>query len=176
MAFPYLMYLASVGTCSNPPQADGDALTSITDIALGIAHIYSSSGTRFTSVTSNNIAVSYYSICLSLSVLLTLMIIIQLILHIRNVRKATGASDGSNGLHTAATTVVTMLVESYALYMVALLSYVVSDALESWVASIFAKVIGTIQVCATDATFSRCVADLRHLCLNMITCRSWLHI
>ena len=175
MAFPYLMYLASVGMYSSPLQAGGDTLISITDIALGIAHICYTSGTRFSSVTANNIAVSYLSICLSLSVLLTLMIIIQLALHIRNVRKATGAPDGSNGLHTAAATVVTMLVESYALYVVTLLSYVVLDAIENWVASIFAKAIAAIQVRA-DAAFSRCAAGLRHRFLNMITRRSWLHI
>ena len=35
MAFPYLMYLASVGTCSSPPQAGGDTLTDATDASAG---------------------------------------------------------------------------------------------------------------------------------------------
>ena len=79
---------------------------------MGITNICYDSRTRYYTVTEVNIATSYYSICLSLNVDLMLMIVMQLVMHIRNIRKATGASNGSSGLHTAAATVVMMLIAS----------------------------------------------------------------
>ena len=71
------------------------------------------------------------------------MIVTRLIMHRRNVRKVMGASGGAIGLYTA---VVTMLIESYALYAVAFLLYMVPWAIESWVLSIFSSVLGAVQV------------------------------
>ena len=146
MAFPYLMYLASVGMCSSPPDSGGDTLTNITDVALGITSIYYDSGTRYYTVTETNITTSYYSICLSLNILLTLMIVIRLIVHIRDIRNATEASEGPGGLHTAAAAVVMMLIESYALYAGVLLAYTIPLAVNSWVAILFAGLTGSVQV------------------------------
>ena len=146
MAFPYLMYLASVGTCSSPSQAGGDTLTDTTDVALGIANIYYDLGLRYYTITATDISTSYFSVCLSLNVLLTLMIVLRLAVHIRNVRKVTGASDGSSGLHTVTATVVVMLIESYALYAGVLLAYTIPWAMESWVTTLFAGALGPVQV------------------------------
>ena len=146
MAFPYLMYLASVGTCSSSPPAGGDVLTDTTDVVLGIARIFYGSRMSHYTVTETNIDTSYNTICLSLNILLTLMIVIRLMVHIRNIRNATGASDGSGGLHAAATTVVMMLIESYALYAGVLPAYTIPYALDSWVATLFSGLIGTAQV------------------------------
>ena len=146
MAFLYLMYLASVGTCSSPPQACSDMLTNTTNVVLGIMRIYYSSGTKLLTVTGTNVITSYNSICLSLNILLTFMIVIRLMGHIRNIRSATAASDGSGGLHTAAVTVVMMLIESYALYAGVLLAYITPYALDSWVVALFNGLIGTAQV------------------------------
>ena len=147
MALPYLMYLASIGTFPSLLQAYGDPLTNLIDIATGIVNIYYDTGTRFNTATGGRINASYYSICLSLNILLTLMIVVRLIMHIRNLRRATG--EGSNGLHTAATTVVTMLIESYALYAVALLLFIVPSSIGSWTFTLFNEVIGTAQVRVT---------------------------
>ena len=146
MAFPYLMYLASIGTCSSPPQAGGDTLINTTDVVLGIADTYYGSGMKLYTVTETNVNTSYLSICLSLNILLTLMIVIRLIVHIRNIRNAAGASDGSAGLHTTVATVVMMLIESYALYAGVLLAYTIPWAVESWVVNLFAGLTGTVQV------------------------------
>ena len=146
MAFPYLMYLASVGTCSSSPPACGDMLANTTDVALGIARVYYVSGTKLFTVTEINIDTSYFSICLSLNILLTLMIVIQLVVHIWNIRKGTGASGGSSGLHTATAAVVAMLIESYALYAGVLLAFTISWAVQSWVVDLFNGLIGTVQV------------------------------
>ena len=146
MVFPYLLYLASVGACTSPLKAGDDVLINTPDVAVGTAHIYESSGTRDFTDASINLNTSYLSICLSLNVLLTLMIVIRLVVHIRNVRKAIGASDGSTGLHTTTATVVAILVESYAIYAIALLLYIVPWAVSSPVVDLFSKALGTMQV------------------------------
>ena len=74
------------------------------------------------------------------------MIVIQLIVHTRNVRKITMASCGSIGLTSATATVATMLIESYALYVVTLLVYIVPWAVDSAVGDIFSGLVGSIQV------------------------------
>ena len=158
MVFPCLMYLASVGTCSSPPQDSSGTLTNITRVAMGIVYIYQGSGIRVDYIASIYFTTAYFSICLTLNVILTLMIVIRLLVHIRNLRKITGSSDGSGALYTAATTVVTMLIESYALYAVALLLYIVPWAVDSWVLGFFAKSLGSIQVRAVF-NFALCAAS-----------------
>ena len=74
------------------------------------------------------------------------MIVTRLILHIRDVGKTAGALEESSGVHTVSATVVTMLIESYALYAVALLSYVVSWAVHSGVGSLLSALVGATQV------------------------------
>ena len=78
------------------------------------------------------------------------MIVTRLVRNVRNVRKATGTSGGSSGLHTAAATVATMLIESYALYATTLLLYIVPWAVDHTVAFIFAKSVGPVQVRAVS--------------------------
>lgn len=58
---------------------------------------------------------AHLSISVSLNVLLTLMIVIRLVLHGRNIRAITGSRAGIGGLYT---TIATMLIESSALYAV----------------------------------------------------------
>ena len=109
---------------------------------MGIANVYQSSGMGFYSATTTKITTAYYSICLSLNIFLTLMIVTHLIVHIRNLKAVIGASDGSSGLRT----VVMMLIESYALYAVALLLFIIPWAVSSPAVALFSKVVGTIQV------------------------------
>ena len=159
MAFPYMMYLASIGRCSILPHAGGDKLTNTTDVVFGIANICYDSRTRYYTATEVNIATSYYSICLSLNVVLTLMIVVRLVMHIRNIRKATGASDGSSGLHTAAATVVMMLIESYALYACVLLTYTIPWSVNGWAAPLFSGAVGAVQVRAI-VTILQCTTGI----------------
>ena len=56
---------------------------------------------------------AYYSIALSLNALLTLMLITRLVLHSKNIRCVMGDQGGASGLYKA---IITMLVESGALY------------------------------------------------------------
>ena len=132
-------------------------VTNITNSGLGIAYIYENNGIRFETVTATNITTSYLAVCLSLNVLLTLMIVIRLIIHMRNIRKTLGSSNGLNGLFTTTATVATMLVESYGIYAAVLIIYIVPWAIGSWIDALFAKITGPAQVCAAF-TSPRCVA------------------
>ena len=138
---PGLMYLASIGSCLSPQRAYSNNSANIADIALGLSPLYQRNGP------GSPLATSYYSVSSSLNLLLTLMIIARLVLHSRNFRNAVGASSGAGGLYTA---VVTMLVESSALYTVTLLLYFVPAAAHSYVAYIFIAA-GEIQVRAVFA-------------------------
>ena len=170
MAFPYLMYLASIGMCPSSLKADGHTMTNTPDVAVGVAHIYLDSGSTDASV---NLNTAYLTICLSLNVLLTLMIVIRLVVHIRNVRRVIGDSEGSGGLHTAATTVVTMLIESYALYAIAILLFIVPWVVHSAAVDLFSKVLGTIQVRSVFIFAPMCCC-LRTPLFNLVAHRSLL--
>ena len=80
----------------------------VDDIAVGIILINWTREVRGSSWP----AVAYLSVSVSLNVLLTLMIVVRLVLHARNTRTALGIT-GIGGLSKA---IVTMLIESCALY------------------------------------------------------------
>ena len=85
---------------------------------------------------------SYLPISLLLNILLTLMIIVRLALHIKNNRSAL-VSAGATGLYV---TVITIVVESSALYAVTCALYMGPWAANSFVADIFAPVLSHCQV------------------------------
>ena len=87
-------------------------------------------------------AVPYFSISLSLNVLLTLMIVIRLILHTRNTRTALGIT-GIGGLCKA---VIAMLIESCALYAVSSLLVIGPWSTENPVTNAFFPILSQIQV------------------------------
>jgi hypothetical protein len=129
---------------SSPTQTDGNVLTKIADLATGVSYLYQESRAEAYNPALASYGISYFSISLSLNVLLTLMIVTKLILHKRNLRKALGAHS-SSGVYTD---LAAMLIESYALYAVAFLIYTVPWAVDSWVTPLFSKVLPSIQVCA----------------------------
>ena len=122
-------------------------LANVTDIGTGI--LWSYCGVRSYDA-SRDYGIANASICVLFNVLVTLMIIIQLALHTRNIRNAIGASPGLGGLYTA---VITMLVESSALSAIAYLLYIASDSAHSSSAYLFSQPLGEIQVRA-DFLFS----------------------
>ena len=92
----------------------------------------------------NNVwsAIPYFSISLSLNVLLILMIIIRLILHARNTRTALGMA-GIGGLYKA---IIGMLVESSAIYAVSSLLVIVPWGIRNYTANTFFLIIAQTQV------------------------------
>ena len=85
------------------------------------------------------------SISVSLNVLLTLMIVIRLVLHSRNIRAATGSPAGISGVCNA---IVTMLIESSALYAVNSLILIALWVADNDAAGAFIPILAETQVCA----------------------------
>ena len=85
----------------------------------------------------------YFSISVSLNVLLTLMIVVRLVLHARNIRAVMGSPGGIGGLYK---TIITMLVESCALYAASSLLFVGQS--RSAIANTFFPILAETQVCA----------------------------
>lgn len=114
---------------------------------MGIAFIYQIAHTvsiNSDSVTIANFGTPYYSISISLNVLLTLMIVTRLVMYGKNVRNATGAPAKASGLYKTA---VTMLVESCALYAVSYILFIGPWATGSPVSNIFFPILAETQVC-----------------------------
>ena len=83
---------------------------------MGIGSIYQNLqpvNVAMQNVAINNFGKAYYSIPLSLDVLLTLMIVARIALHSRDIRSAVGSLVRPNRLYGA---LVTILVESCAIY------------------------------------------------------------
>jgi hypothetical protein len=130
----------------------------------GIAYIYEQSTDGFY---LESLGISFFSMAFSLTILLTLMIVTRLILHSRDIRKAMGGSNQTNGrgLYTA---IVTMLIESYALYALTFVTYAVPWAIDSYVASTVSKLLGSVQVIAPYLIILR-VANRRALTNDVIS-------
>jgi hypothetical protein len=85
-------------------------------------------------------------ISLLLNVLLTLMIVTRLILHIRNMRNAMGTSVEASGLYKS---IVSVLVESCALYATSFLVYIVTWSLKGsgqYASEAFQPILAEAQV------------------------------
>ena len=93
--------------------------------------------------TNVNLSIPYTSISVSLNIILTLIIVIRLMLHGRNIRAATGSPAGAGGLYKA---VATMLIESCALYAVNSLLLIGLWAADSAATGIFLPTLCEIQV------------------------------
>lgn len=87
--------------------------------------------------------IPYESISIALNVLLTVMIVIRLVIHGKNIQNAMGSGTGATGLYKA---VVTMLVESSALFTVNSLLFIGPWGAGSWVADIFLPILAETQV------------------------------
>jgi hypothetical protein len=111
---------------------------------MGIVFIDQASQTRsLTTTFSASVGIPYFSILASLNVLLTIMIALRLVLHDRSTRTTMGALAGTSGIYKA---IVTMLVESCALYAVSSLLLIIPWAVGRWVTEIFVLLLADIQV------------------------------
>ena len=113
---------------------------------MGILLIYQTSqpNSSIWNSVAINIGLPYFSISISLNILLTLMIVTRLVLHSREIRTAMGAPSGLTGLYKA---IITMLVESSALYAVNSLLFVGPWGAGNHAADIFLPILAETQVC-----------------------------
>ena len=125
----------------------------VIDTAMGIGFIYQLA--RPISLASAGSSIQdfgtpYYSISLSLNVILTITITTRLALHSKNVRTAMGTPGGTGGVYRA---IITMLIESCALYAVSYLLFVAPWASQSSVSNAFFPILAETQV-RVVSTFS----------------------
>ena len=144
IAFPCLMYLASMCTYDAPVVA---LRANVIGIAMGIVLIYQTSqpNSSIWNSVAINFGLPYFSISISLNILLTLMIVTRLVLHNREIRTAVGAPSGLTGLYKA---IITVLVESSALYAVNSLLFVGPWGAKNHAGDIFLAILAETQVCA----------------------------
>jgi len=149
------MYLASLGTHSTFHKPATMLQTYPINVGMGIATLYFQHIDIYALSGLPEFSVPYLLISVSLNILLTLMIVIRLILHGRNIRTATGSLVGISGLYK---TVSTVLIESCALFSMnsllvvgALVPIVYSSdanasAIGGFVVDIFFPILAEIQV------------------------------
>ena len=115
---------------------------------MGIMLIYQTSqpNSSIWNSVAINFGLPYFSISISLNILLTLLIVARLLLHSRQIRTAMGAPSGLTGLYKA---IITMLVESSALYAVNSLLFVGPWGAGNHAADIFLPILAETQVCAS---------------------------
>jgi hypothetical protein len=144
--------LPSPASCTLPPWVRIYVLLTlaatlwlnVTHTAMGIMILVSSAGGwAFRADAPIDFSIPYGSVSVALNILLTLMIVIRLILHGRKVRAAMGAPAGISGLYK---TVVTLLIESSALYAVNTLLLIGLWVADSGAADIFLPILCETQV------------------------------
>ena len=148
VAIPILMLLGSVGTHLNSSRTALTFEVDISNLGTGIVFLYPIGG----SLSQIWSGLVYFSISLSLNILLTLMIVIRLIVYGRNIRAATGSPVGVNGLYK---TIATILVESSAIFAVTSVLYIGLMAVDSPVMDLISPILCETQVRAllVAATF-----------------------
>ena len=151
------MYLVSFGTCSGSSWTNDSTLSKITDVGMGF--LFSLSLIVLVGVDSYLAAfgAAYLSVSFTVNILLTLMIIARLVLHSRNIRSATRAQTGAGGAMYKA--IITMFVESPALYAASSLPVIGLWAVDSPVINTFFPIIAGTQV-RVASMFSRCAEIL----------------
>ena len=112
---------------------------------MGIIYTYVNSrpGSGVFDAAAFNIGLAYFSISPSLNILLTLMIVIRLAMHRRNIQNAMGTLHTASGLYNA---IVTMLIESCALYAVSSVLYIGPWGAGNHIADIFFPILSETQV------------------------------
>lgn len=152
----YIVYAKSRGAIIFP------SMMYLACLATGIVYMYRISKPEqiiFTLDTMIRSGAPYITISFLLNVLLTLMIVTRLVWHRRNIRNAMGGAASAGGLYKA---IITVLVESSALYLIVSLLYVGPWAAKNPIQYIFIQILVQVQVIAPFLITLR-VADRRAL-------------
>lgn len=128
VAFPGLMYLACV----------------VLGIMLTYYQVVQTNSTTQDSV-AVNLGTPYYSLSLSLNVLLTIIIVIRLFRHRKEIKDALGYRVTNGSLYDA---IILMFIESSALYAATFLMFIGPWGTGSWVAGIFFPILIETQAIA----------------------------
>jgi hypothetical protein len=139
------MYLASLGMWPVHRKPTAPLSANLTDTVTGIIFLCKNTSPDGGTWTSSAVNFGYPSFLtsLALNVLLTLMVIARLVLHSRSLKSALGPLASTNGLYK---TILTMLVESFALYTVSFLLFIGSWSAKSYLVYTFFPILVETQV------------------------------
>lgn len=136
ITFPCLMYVASVGVYSSARKLIATPSANVNEKGMSIAFFYELArpdSLFWNATTVFNFSKAFWSISLSLNLIIMVLIVIRLSIHHRNIRNAMGAPGGTGGLYKA---IIAMLVESFSIYAINFLLYT-----GPWIADNFAQYI-----------------------------------
>lgn len=114
---------------------------------MGLMTLYKTSrpdSSLFSGITVS-FGLPYFTISVALNVLLTVIIAWRLLLHSRSFEKAVGST---SAITSMCRSIVTMLIESCALYAVASLCFIVPYAMSNYASAIFLPMLSRIQIIA----------------------------
>ena len=114
---------------------------------MGIMTLYKTSrpdSSLFSGITVS-FGLPYFTISVALNVLLTLIIACWLLLHDRNLKEAIGFHSGISSIYRS---IVTMLVESCALYAIVSICFIVPYAMSDHASAIFLSMLSRVQIIA----------------------------
>jgi len=144
LIFPLTLYLASI--CEYiPTRTRISVLKPLSPKAMGIITLYIASqpNSNLWGGITVDFGLPYFTISVSLNIILTLMISARLIIHSCNIRGAMGSANGVNSLYRA---IIAMLIESSALYAVASLLFIGPYATSNYASNIFLPILAEVQV------------------------------
>jgi len=150
----YILYGMNIWVIALP------CLLCLGSVVMGIMLVYQTSrpGSEVWTSLAVNFGLGYFSLSLSLNILLTLMIVTRLILHTRNIMGAPAR------VYRA---IITMLIESSALYAINSLLFVGPWGAGNHAADIFLPILAQTQVIAPLLIIQR-VANRRALTSNCV--------
>ena len=150
IAIPCIMYFASFGMHRVRSELTLLTSTDIAGVVIGIMNWTWDLKTR-NDISVPGLGTPYFSISLSLNILLTLMIIVRLILHHKHLRQAVGVTTRASRLYKA---ILVLLIESCALYTLSFLPYILIFVFHNLYKSIFWPILNGTQVRAVLVTYS----------------------
>ena len=125
---------------------DGDTFVNCTNTAMSIVYAYQmfKQGSYYTDFAPFfSFGTPFYSISLSLCVLLMLMIVARFALHSRDIQNEMGSLGGGSELYRA---ICTIFIESYAVYVITFALFLGTWAANSYLLFFFFKILAETQV------------------------------
>ena len=169
IAFPCLMYITSIGARSGPSPLTLIILAKVIDAVMSIVTIFQDVPRDRILKSTISFNLVFCPVSLALTILLTLMIIVRLALHGRGMRNTMGFGTNTSKLYE---TLVTMFVESYALYTLSFIVNIAFVGVKNPLQSVFGPMVIGTQVRAVSH-FQGATMTLRG-CLAIVASRSSL--
>ena len=133
---------------------------------MGIMTLYKTSrpdSSLFSGITVS-FGLPYFTISVALNVLLTIIIAWRLLLHNRELRRATGSSSGISQIYKS---IITMLIESSALYATVSICFIIPYSISSYTSAVFLSMLSRVQIIAPLLIIRRVATQRAFTASNM---------